>query len=143
MSALKTNTFYSPKVNQYYLSLIKEAEEMCQHCSLTALSFSLLKTFTNRIGKSHRNAFKMHYDASVIFTYVCVCFFCYISVKSKISFLISVFVCGLIVSLLVFVILKRLYKSNLKKMPLACFQCATQSTPNLSFWREPTLSGYC
>lgn len=49
---------------------------MCQHSSLTALSFSPLKTFTNRIEKSHRSVFKMHYSAFVIFfTYVCVCFF--------------------------------------------------------------------
>ncbi len=75
MSALKTNTFYSLKVNQYYLSLIKEAEEMCQHSSLTALSFSLHQTFTNRVEKSQRNVFNMPYRAFVIFTYVFVSLF--------------------------------------------------------------------
>ena len=48
---------------------------MCQRGRLTALSFSLLKTFTNRIENSHRSVFKMYCRAFVIFTYVCVCFF--------------------------------------------------------------------
>lgn len=42
---------------------------MCKHSSLTALSFSLLKIFSNRIEKSHRSVFEMHYSAFVIFTY--------------------------------------------------------------------------
>lgn len=69
MSALKTNTFYSLKVNQYYLSLIKEAWQTWRHRSLTALSCAPFKLFANKGPKKC-------YENSVFLSVTCMCSIC-------------------------------------------------------------------
>lgn len=118
MSALKTNTFYSLKVNQYYLSLIKEAAEMCKHGSLTALSFSPLPIFPNQIEKVSQECFQNTLCICIyaaIFTYAFVCFsFTSYSSKppKKLPFFNFTVLLGALV--LLFSFRKWLYKSDLK-----------------------------
>lgn len=76
MSALKTNTFYSLKVNQYYLSLIKEARQTCRHWSLTALSFAPFVLFANKgLNKCDGN--------SVFLSVTCMCSICVCSCTNQ------------------------------------------------------------